>query len=298
MLVSVVIRTLNEATYLDELLRVIDSQFKDDFDVEVVLIDSGSTDGTLSISEGHGCRITFIKKEEFTFGRSLNMGSGFAKGDILVFISGHCIPSENTWLMKLIKPICDGTAGYTYGRQIGRDTTKYSEEKIFEKYFPDESKIPQNGFFCNNANSAIDRKIWSEYKFDEQVTGLEDMELAKRYCKQKGKVAYVAEACVYHIHNETWRQTRRRYEREAIALQIIMPELQIGFFDMFRYIWVSVISDCKAAAIEGCFTKEVTGIIKFRVAQFTGSYRGNHDHRVLSKKRKENYFYPTKTLKD
>ena len=298
MLVSLVIRTLNEATYLDELLRVIGSQIKDDFDVEVIIIDSGSTDGTLSIAESHGCRITFITKEQFTFGRSLNMGSDFATGDILVYVSGHCIPSENTWLTKLIKPIRDGTAGYTYGRQVGRDTTKYSEEKIFEKYFPFESKIPQNGFFCNNANSAIDRKIWSEYKFDEQVTGLEDMELAKRYCDQKGKVAYVAQACVYHIHNETWSQTRRRYEREAIALQLIMPEVQIGFFDMLRYIWVSVISDCKAAVTEGCFTKEFTGIIKFRIAQFTGSYRGNHDHRALSKKRKENYFYPAKTLQD
>ncbi len=298
MLVSVVIRTLNEAKYLDELLRVIGAQIKESFDVEVVIIDSGSTDGTLSIAESHGCRITFITKKQFTFGRSLNMGSDFARGDILVYVSGHCIPSEDTWLLNLIKPIRDGAAGFSYGRQVGRDTTKYSEGKIFEKYFPFESKIPQNGFFCNNANSAIDRKVWLEYKFDEQVTGLEDMELAKRYCDHKGKIAYIAEACVYHIHNETWSQTRRRYEREAIALQQIMPEVQIGFFDMLRYIWVSVISDWKASIAEGCFIKEFTGIIKFRIAQFTGSFRGNHEHRALSKKRKENYFYPAKTLQD
>ena len=62
MLVSVVIRTLNEATYLDELLRVIGSQIKGDFDVEAVIIDSGSTDETLSIAESHGCIITFITK--------------------------------------------------------------------------------------------------------------------------------------------------------------------------------------------------------------------------------------------
>ena len=57
-------------------------------------------------------------------------------------------------------------------------------------------------------------------------------------------------------------------------------------------------SDCKSAITEKCFTKEFTGIVKFRIAQFIGSFRGNRDHRVLSKKRKENYFYPTKTLKD
>jgi glycosyltransferase involved in cell wall biosynthesis len=298
MLVSIVIRTLNEATYIAEILESIDMQLSQDFEVEVVIIDSGSTDATLSIAQEFGCKITFITKDQFTFGRSLNMGSDFANGDILVYISGHCVPTDSGWLVKLIKPIVDGVAGYTYGRQIGRDTTKYAEGKIFEKYFPSQSNIPQNGFFCNNANSAIDRQIWSEYKFDEQVTGLEDMELAKRYCDQQGKVAYVAEACVYHIHNETWSQTRRRYEREAIALQRIMPEVQLGVFDMIRYVWVSVISDARAATDEGRFLKEFFGIIKFRLAQFTGSFRGNHDHRKLSKKRKENYFYPAKTLQD
>ena len=71
------------------------------------------------------------------------MGSKFASGDIFVYISGHCIPVDNLWLAKLIQPICDGSAGYTYGRQIGRDTTKYSESKIFEKYYPLESKITE-----------------------------------------------------------------------------------------------------------------------------------------------------------
>ena len=42
--------------------------------------------------------------------------------------------------------------------------------------------------------------------------------------------------------------------------------------------------------------EDLIGIIKFRVAQFTGSYRGNHFQRVISKRRKENYFYPTKRL--
>ena len=81
----------------------------------------------------------------------------------------------------------------------------------------------------------------------------EDMELAKRYCDQHGKIAYVAEASVYHIHNERWRQTQRRYEREAIALQKIMPDVQVTRLDMIRYIWVSVIFDAQAAFKDGIF---------------------------------------------
>jgi len=298
MLVSIVIRTLNEGGHLEELLSSIVRQERDGFDVEVVIIDSGSTDNTLAIAESFNTQITHIMKDEFTFGRSLNLGSDFSRGDILVYVSGHCVPTQAGWLASLVKPICDGVAGFTYGCQTGRDTTKYSERKIFDKYFPADSKIPQNGFFCNNANSAIHRKIWSEFKFDEEVTGLEDMELAKRYCESGGKVAYVADASVYHIHDEAWDQTRRRYEREAIALQKIMPEVHVGLFDMIRYIWFSVISDAQSAIRDRCFMKEIIGITRFRVAQYAGTYRGNHDHRKLSKKRKENYFYPNTTLKD
>ena len=298
MLVSLVIRTLNEEVYLKELLTAIVNQKLDGLNLEIVIIDSGSTDATLSIAESFSARITHISKEQFTFGRSLNMGSDYADGDILVYISGHCIPSNNQWLCNLVKPILDGIAQYTYGRQIGRDTTKYSERKIFNKYFPPTSKIPQSDIFCNNANSAIARDIWSKFQFNEQVTGLEDMELSKRLCEQGGKIAYVAEACVFHIHDEQWGQTRRRYERESIALQVIMPEVHINLRDMIRYIWVSVISDSQAAMRERCFKKEFIEIVKFRLAQFTGSFRGNHEHRTLSNKRKENYFYPKSTLKD
>lgn len=298
MLVSIVIRTLNEGRYLSELLGGIVSQERDGFDLEIVIIDSGSTDSTLSVAASFNARITHITKDVFTFGRSLNMGSDFAKGDILVYVSGHCVPSSDDWLKNLINPILNGAATYTYGRQIGRDTTQYSERKIFEKYFPAMSNIPQKGFFCNNANSAISRKTWCGFKFDEEVTGLEDMELSKRICDDGGQVAYVAEACVYHIHNEHWHQTRRRYERESIALQLIMPEVHINLMDMCRYICAAIISDTRAAIKERCFLKEVFGITKFRIAQYTGAYRGNHEHRALSKKRKENYFYPNNTLQD
>jgi len=70
MLVSIVIRTLNEAKYLEELLQSIEMQNKDDFEVEVVVIDSGSTDRTLNIVNDYGCRLTSITKKQFTFGRS------------------------------------------------------------------------------------------------------------------------------------------------------------------------------------------------------------------------------------
>lgn len=297
MQVSVVVRALNEARYLGELLSSVAEQ-ELDIPVEVVLIDSGSTDGTLDIAEAYGCRITHIEKHEFTFGRSLNRGYEFAQGDILVSISGHCVPASRTWLMSLIAPLREGVAHYSYGRQIGKDTTKYSEKKIFWKYFPETSRIPQKDFFCNNANSAILRSSWQRYRFDEEVTGLEDMELAKRLVSDGAGIAYVAEAPVFHIHDESWSQTKRRYEREAIALQKIMPEIHVSLLDMLRYLFASVMSDVSSAIMEKCFWRELAGIVKFRTAQYWGAYRGNHEHRMLSQRRKENYFYPNKSIGD
>tara|TARA_A100001015_G_scaffold308582_1_gene406448 strand:- start:3151 stop:4032 length:882 start_codon:yes stop_codon:yes gene_type:complete len=292
MKISVVIRTLNEEAYLNELLESIKGQNKDNFSIECIIIDSGSSDRTIEIARSHGSLITYIKKEEFTFGKSLNLGTEFSSGNIISYISGHCIPTSKEWLNSLTKPIRDGISGYSYGRQVGRDTTKFSEEQIFQKYYPDFSKIPQDDFFCNNANSAIERNIWEKYKFDENLTGLEDLHLAKRYFNDGGKISYVSDAEVFHIHNEKWKQTRNRYEREALALQEIMPEVQVSFIDTVRYLLAAVLGDFSKAISKGKFRKEFFNILSFRFAQYWGTYRGNHELRLLSKEKKESYFYP------
>lgn len=290
-LVSIVIRTLNEEKHLDELLCAIKGQSRQEFDIETVIIDSGSTDSTLQIAQKYGCRVTYITKEEFTFGKSLNDGCEFAKGEYLVFISGHCIPVDENWITNLVKPLVS-ECSYTYGRQLGRDTTKFSERQLFDKYFPEKSRIPQVGFFCNNANSAIRRDAWLAHRFNEELTGCEDMYLAKLLVDSGKKIGYVAEAPVYHIHDETWGKVKVRYEREAIALQQIMPQVQLGFFDMLNYITVGIVKDIKEASKKRVLAKEVKSIIMFRCVQYYGAYIGNRNHRKLSQSMKYKYFYP------
>ena len=101
---SIIIRTYNEQRYLPDLLSSIRAQ-KADFQHEVVLVDSGSTDRTVSIAEEFGCRIQRIDKKEFSFGKSLNFGCRAAHGECLVFVSGHCIPTDENWLAKLLAPL-------------------------------------------------------------------------------------------------------------------------------------------------------------------------------------------------
>ncbi len=291
MKVSIVIRTLNEERYLEELLTAIADQ-KYDGDTEVVVVDSGSSDRTLAIADQYEARLTYIEKAEFSFGRSLNIGCAFSTGDILVFISGHCIPRDEHWLSQLVAPIVEKKAGYVYGRQVGRDTTKFSESRVFNQYFPDNDNTSTADFFCNNANSAIRRDVWEALKFDEDVTGLEDMELAQRYCLSGGQVSYVSQACVFHIHNENWKQTKHRYEREALALQSIAPEIYLSLSDALRFLFVAILHDCAQAIEERCLLREISSIVSFRFAQYWGSYLGSRRGRAVSSKQRMNYFYP------
>ncbi|NKB82218.1 MAG: glycosyltransferase [Nitrospirales bacterium] len=292
MLISIIIRTLNEEKHLDVLLSSIEGQEVADLTYEIIVVDSGSDDHTLQIATSHGCQILHITREEFSFGRSLNMGCEAASGELLVMVSGHCVPTNKQWLKALCQPLIQNEASYVYGRQIGSSDSYYSERRIFSKYYPEKTQIPQEGFFCNNANSAITRTMWERYRFDEELTGLEDMELAKRLANDSGKLGYIAEACVCHFHDESWHTVKRRFEREAIALQKIMPQIHIHKLDFLRYIVSSVWLDWKNAKQESAFLKKAKEIVQYRFYQYWGSYVGNHDHRKLSHAQKDEYFYP------
>ena len=253
---------------------------------------SGSTDRTVQIAEETGCRVVRIEKNRFSFGRSLNVGCAAASGDVLVFVSGHCIPCGDDWLRKLVAPLRSGDAVYVYGRQVGGKETKYSEIQHFYRYFPPYSAIPQEGFFCNNANAAMSRSVWQEHPFDEGLTGLEDMAQAKVLMSRGDSIGYVADAVVSHLHDESWRTIKNRYEREAIALQGILPQVHITFGDFVRYFLSAVLHDAGSALRERRLMATLFEIVAYRLMQFWGSYRGNNEHRKLSQIMKDKYFYP------
>lgn len=288
---SIIIRTYNEARHLSQLLQKIAEQ-QIDISYEIIIVDSGSTDETLSIARKLKTQIINIDKNEFTFGRSINYGCNAASGKYLVFISGHCIPKNDTWLEQLVKPLKDKNIAYSYGRQVGNETSRFSERQIFKKYYPKSSAIPQDGFFCNNANAALKKEIWEQHPFNESLTGLEDMELGSRLINHQYQLAYVAEAPVYHLHNESWHQVRMRYQREAVALRQIMPEVFIRFSDFLRFYSSAVLIDTGAALKEKIFWGRVGEILTFRLMQYWGSYRGNNEIQKLSSQLREEYFYP------
>lgn len=290
--ISIVFRALNEEKFFEQAILACKSQKLDELTMEMVLVDSGSTDRTLEIAQKHNLRVVHIPKSKFSFGRSLNWGCEASTGDYLVFISAHCIPTHDRWLQNLVDPLVQDKAVYSYGRQIGNDYNKFSEKQLFAKYFPKESAVPQEGFFINNANSAIKTQIWKKYRFDVDVTGLEDMVLGKQVVNDGAKIAYVADAPVTHIHEETLSQVRRRYYREALTLREVMPEVHMSFWDFIRYTIAGISNDIGAARRQKILGKVLPEIVSFRVLQFWGSYKGQNENRKLSREQKESYYYP------
>ena len=116
--------------------------------------------------------------------------------------------------------------------------------------------------------------------------------LAKEYFNNGGKIVYVPKAVVYHIHNESWLGIRKRYEREALALQKIMPEVHLSIFDCVKFFILASLHDLKESIKEKCFTDNFCSIFTYRFQQYYGSYRGNKMIKKISRQKKLSYFYP------
>lgn len=296
--VSVIYRSFNEEKWLGESLAACATQsVESGRRVELILVDSGSTDGTLAIAEKYGCRVVHIKKADFTFGRSLNYGCEAATGDVLVFISAHCLPAHDRWLENLIRPLIEDRADYVYGRQLGHQVTRFSEQQVFDQYYADHDKIPQSELFVNNANSAMLRETWARRRFDETATGLEDMVFAKALVREGGRLAYVSNAEAFHIHEESLNDTKRRYYREALTLREIFPEVHFHFGDFLRCVAAGIFHDFSEALTQRKFLDEAAGIIGYRFMQYWGAWRGHNEHRILSRAQKESYYYPRPSRK-
>lgn len=289
---SIIIRCYNEREHIGKLLHGLFEQSMQDF--EVILVDSGSTDGTLEIAREYPIDdVVYIDPEEFSFGRALNYGCEAASGEFCVIASAHVYPTHDDWLENLLTKFDDDVA-LVYGKQRGNDVTSFSEKQIFKQWFPDHDIEDQEHPFCNNANAAIRRDVWEEFPYNEKLTGLEDVDWAKRVQKAGWKVNYASDAEIIHVHDETPSEVFNRYRREAYAQKEIMPNRSFSLFDFIRLSLFHVVSDYRAAVKEGAFRTNLLEIPKFRLLQFWGTYRGFTKEGPISEGLWQRFYYPNR----
>ncbi len=237
---SIVIRTFNEEKFLADLLQSIKNQSFQDF--EIIVVDSGSLDSTRSIAAMYADQVIDIQSQDFTFGYALNKGIQVATGGYIVMVSAHTRPVDSAWLENLLVPLEDQNTAMVYGRQFGGATSKYSETRDMHRIFGPRSEVMKPPrYFANNANSAIRRSLWEIHPFDESLLGLEDIEWAKHWMDKDQQVVYEPKAAIYHIHEESWSQVRKRYYREAEAAR------RIGVKGLRHVITTPLIETCRLA---------------------------------------------------
>jgi rhamnosyltransferase len=222
----------------------------------------------------------------------LNCGITATSNEYVVIASAHVYPLYSDWLDRLLAPFHDPQIALTYGKQRGDENTHFSEHQVFAQWYPEEPVVKQRLPFCNNANAAIRRDLWKIHPYDETLSGLEDIEWANYMIGQGYTIAYVADAEVIHLHNETPRKVYNRYRREAMAFKRTFPEERFGILDFFRLCLTNIASDIWHASQQRKLVHSLRSILWFRTMQFWGTYQGFQHSGPLTSQLRKTFYYP------
>jgi rhamnosyltransferase len=210
MRIGAVIRTLNESELLGRCLDTLHRQGGGELDV--VVVDSGSTDGTLEIARAHRARIVNLPPGDFNYSSSLNLGIEEARGELVLSLSAHAIPVEDDWLERMTAPFDDARVAGVSCRQIPWPDAPWQEVHRLTHQFPTAarrySRGSETGLVFSNAASVIRRSAWLEHRF--MLPAAEDLEWAQRVVANGWTIAYEPEAPVYHSHSESARAQAQR----------------------------------------------------------------------------------------
>ncbi|HBG28280.1 MAG: hypothetical protein A2Y10_03200 [Planctomycetes bacterium GWF2_41_51] len=212
-MISCVIRTFNERELIGELLNVMSAQ-NAGANLEIIVVDSGSMDGTIEIVKKHKVKLIQIKKEEFNYSYALNLGIKNCTNEFISILSGHSVPFDESWLKKMISHFENEKVAGVYCKQIPRPSAEVYEQLRLEKTFGNESKIFDKGNLdanmqFSNAACCIRKSVWQKHAFII-MPAAEDKEWAQWAINHDYKIVYDASTEAYHSHKDSCRRTAER----------------------------------------------------------------------------------------
>jgi glycosyltransferase involved in cell wall biosynthesis len=206
--ISIVIRTLDAAETLGAVLAGLDRIEND----QLIVVDSGSTDGTLELARRHGAEIVPIRRQEFTYGRALNRGFAAARHDWVLSLSAHTIPADPDFLGSYRRAIGRFPAAVTaaVGPILGEfDAALSGGITLFEG----DDLRRGFGFGAGNPNSLYHRSAWQRRPFDEEIGGGEDLQWYFDALKAGELVAAVHAA---RVHYRNRRSMKAFYQKGRV----------------------------------------------------------------------------------
>jgi glycosyltransferase involved in cell wall biosynthesis len=222
--ITIVIRARNEEFWLGKTLELVNLQTYEDF--EVVLVDSGSTDNTVSIFRHHRPEDPLVELQNFKPGDAINRGIEAGSGELAVILSAHCIPVDENWLSSFMGAMEDKAIGAAYGRQLPLPSSHPLDKRDLLNIFGIEARVQKKDTFFHNANSIIRREIWAKLPFDSETPHIEDRLWAQKVISLGFYIAYEPKAAVYHHHGINHHSDSMR--AEAISDILIRSTMANG----------------------------------------------------------------------
>jgi glycosyltransferase involved in cell wall biosynthesis len=182
-MISLVIRTLNEAKELRLLLEdlkkqvgpVINNVRQPSFwdSLEIIVVDNESTDDTQAVAEAYGCKVVTLPRAEFTYPKSINLGISAASHEVVILVVGHVRLLRTDSLLVAAKAFEDRQVAGLYSPVIPLGNSSLVE-KLF--YYPGYLFARLRGPFqvgmkamgvMGATNCVIRRSLWEKHPFDE-----------------------------------------------------------------------------------------------------------------------------------
>ena len=216
--ISVIIPVLNAEQDLPLLLKTLKGQ-RISVD-EIIVVDSESSDRTAAIAEEAGAKVLHVSRKDFDHGKTRDMALRESHGDIVVFLTQDAVPANIDFLGNLIRPLSEEKVAVVTGRQLPKSDAFPMERLVRQFNYPAESHVRSRedvdrmgikAFFCSDVCAAYNRKIYLELGgFEYPLKTNEDMFYAAKVIRSGYRVAYAADALVFHSHNFTYKEQYNR----------------------------------------------------------------------------------------
>jgi len=237
--VTVAILTWNGEKYLDAILNAVEVQQYAGV-VEILVIDSGSTDRTLEIVHGHpGVLLREIPNSEFGHGKTRQLAAQLATGEFVVYLTHDAVPMHEHWLEAIVRPMADDPRiSAVMGKQVARPgcfpMLKYEIASVFKGMGPDfgttvfydngsldNDALRAGATFYSDANSAARRSVLLGDVPYRDVDYAEDQVLGRDLIAAGHRKAYAPQAVVEHSNDLTLRESGVRTQEEVLGLRRI-----------------------------------------------------------------------------
>jgi rhamnosyltransferase len=222
-IISALIPTYNAGLEIDNLINQLLNQKLDEHKLEIIVVDSSSTDGTVTrLKENFpSVKLKVIPNQSFNHGGTRNYLASLASGDFLLFLTQDAIAYNEKLVLNLLSGFKDQKTAIVYARQIPKNGAAPLEVFARQFNYPTETAIKTKNdldhlgvktFFNSNVCSMYKRQVFDSFGgFPENIIMNEDMIFAAQAILNDYSIIYQSEAIVLHSHNYNLKQQFKRY---------------------------------------------------------------------------------------